>query len=154
MSQTPNATYQHNILITGAIGLLGAVVLTVGCVGVMGMGWVTPRFEQPLFVVLFFAFLGAFSVAEIPVMIFGIHKMAQSSSQAARYVAIAANLSYPLFGAVYAAPLILLTGYVWLGVGLSSLSMVRFITAIIFLPRLARSAASAKEAGNKQDGPS
>jgi hypothetical protein len=80
-------------------------------------------------------FLLVFSVAEIPVMIVAIRRMAASTNPRAKYVALLVNFGYIFFGAVYAVPFILLTGWLELGTALASLSLVRFISALIYLPK-------------------
>jgi len=76
-----------------------------------------------------------FSIIEIPVMIVGIQRIAASANPKAKYVALLVNAGYVFFAAMYAAPFILLTGNLWLGAVLAALSLVRFVTAFIFLPQ-------------------
>ena len=71
---------------------------------------------------------------EIPIMIFGMRRIATSANPKAKYVALLTNTGYTFFAAVYATPFILLTGYLWSGVAMASLSLARFISAVIFLP--------------------
>jgi hypothetical protein len=126
---------QRSIILTGLGGLVGAVILTVLCLLVMVMDWIPVFVTDPSLTWIIFLFLAVFSLAEIPVMIFGIRRIAASVNPKARYVALLANAGYPFFGAVYAAPFILLTGQLGLGTAMAALSFVRFITAVIFIPR-------------------
>jgi hypothetical protein len=122
------------VIVSGCIGLTGAVILTTLCLFIT-QGWLPVLLNSSIVVAALFLFLLAFSVAEIPVMIFGIRRIAASANPKASYLALLTTTGYVFFGAVYAAPFILLTGRVGLGVALASLSVVRFIIALIFLSR-------------------
>jgi hypothetical protein len=95
-------------------------------------------------------FLLFFSLAEIPVMIFALRRMQTSANPRARYVVWVTNFGYTLFAAIYAAPFILLAGYSRLtliaGVLMSALGLIRFLTAIIFVPK----SKSLREANEEQ----
>jgi hypothetical protein len=125
---------RNSIVLTGLIGLFGAVVLTVFCLYIMAQGWIPTLLTNPTHVWGLFLFLAAFSVAEIPIMIFGIRRIAASANPKAKYVALLTTTGYTFFAAVYATPFILLTGYLWSGVAMAALSVARFISAVIFLP--------------------
>jgi hypothetical protein len=126
-----------NIIITGAIGLIGAVILTAFCLFIMAQAWIPALVEQPVYAWGLFLFLTFFSIAEIPVMVFGIRRIAASVNPKAKYVALITIVGYTFFGAVYAAPFILLTGWLALGSALAALCLVRFISVIIYLPQAA-----------------
>ena len=81
---------------------------------------------------LLFAFLLLFSLAEIPMMVFGMRRITRRAS--ARWLAVLTNASFTFFAALYAVPLILLTGRVWVGVALAGLGLVRFVSALCFVP--------------------
>jgi hypothetical protein len=124
-----------NVVLTGLLGLIGAVIFTAFCILVMVQGWIPAILDSyPLMVWGLFLFLAVFSVAEIPVMIFGMRRMAASTHPRAKLIALVTNIGFTFFAAVYAAPFILLTGYLWAGVALAALSLARYVSAIIFLP--------------------
>jgi hypothetical protein len=125
---------RNSVVITGLIGLIGAVILTAFCLYTMAQGWIPKLLTDETYVWGLFLFLAVFSVAEIPIMIFAIRRIAASANPKAKYVALITNTGYTFFAAVYATPFILLTGYLWTGVAMASLSVARFISAIIFLP--------------------
>jgi hypothetical protein len=125
---------RNSVVITGLIGLAGAVILTALCLYTMTRGWISALLTNPTHVWGLFLFLAVFSVAEIPIMIFGMRRIATSANPRAKYVALLTNTGYTFFAAVYATPFILLTGYLWSGVAMASLSLARFISAVIFLP--------------------
>ena len=127
-----------SIVWTGLIGLAGAVILTGLCLFVMNSGWIPVLLNQPIHVYGLFAFLFFFSVIEIPVMIFAMRRMAASVNPRAKYVALITNTGYTFFAAIYAAPFILLAGQssleLAIGCFMGALSLVRFITSLVFLP--------------------
>jgi hypothetical protein len=125
---------RSSLILTGLMGLTGAVFLTVFCFFIIIGSFIPILVDQPLFVWLFFAFLLFFSIVEIPVMILGLRRIAASPTRSARQVALMVSIGYVFFAAVYAAPFILLTGWLGLGAILASLSLVRFISAVIYLP--------------------
>ncbi len=126
---------RNRIILTGLIGLVGAVILTALCLLLMGWKTIPVLVTSPIYVWGLWLFLLGFSIAEIPIMIFGIRRIATSANPRAKYVALLANSGYSFFGAVYAVPFILLTGRLGLGTALATLSFVRFASAIIFLPK-------------------
>lgn len=124
---------RFEVIASGSIGLIGAVVFTALCF-LITQRWLPLLLTSAIIVGGLFLFLIVFSLAEIPLMIYGIHRIAASANPRARYLALLTTAGYVFFGAVYAAPFILLTGRVGLGVALAGLSVVRFITALILLP--------------------
>jgi hypothetical protein len=125
---------RFEVIASGLIGLSGAVIFTALCI-LIAQQWLPVLLTSAIIVGGLFLFLIVFSLAEIPLMIFGIGRIATSANPKARYLALLTTAGYVFFGAVYAAPFILLTGRVGMGVALASLSVVRFITALIFLSR-------------------
>ncbi len=126
---------RNSLILTGAIGLVGAMFITALCIYIAAQAWVPIVISHTSYIWLFFLFLAIFSVAEIPVMIFGMRRIAMGDSPRADYLVLFTNAIYTLFAAVYAAPFIILTGGIWAGLALASLSLVRFASSIIFLPQ-------------------
>lgn len=125
---------RNSIILSGLIGLVGAVIFTALCLFIMVSDWMPVLITNDIYVLAIFLFLLVFSILEIPVMIFGIRRIANSVNPKAKYMAFLVNAGYSFFAAVYAAPVILLTGRLGLGTGLAALSFARLISAIIFLP--------------------
>jgi hypothetical protein len=125
---------RNSVVLTGLIGFIAAVILTAFCLYTMAQEWIPVILTNPTYVWVLFLFLAVFSVAEIPLMIFGIRRIAASANPKAKYVALLTNTGYTFFAAVYATPFILLTGYLWTGAAMASLSLARFVSAVIFLP--------------------
>lgn len=129
---------RRSIFWTGLTGLAGAMLLTAASLFVMIQGLIPAVLQRPLFVWGLFLFLLTFSVLEIPLMIFAMRRMAASPNPRARTVVLLTIAGYTFFAAVYALPFILLTGnsstQLTAGLLLASLSLVRFISAMVFLP--------------------
>ncbi len=123
-----------NIIITGLIGVFCAVLLTIFCILAVLQEWFPIFLSSGLYVWGFFLFLAFFSVVEIPVMIFGMRNIATNDNPKAAYIVLFTNAVYTLFAAVYAAPFILLTGGIWAGSALASLTLARFASSVFFLP--------------------
>jgi len=126
---------RNRVILTGLIGLIAAVTSTALSLAVMRWEWIPVLVTDSLFGWAIFLFLLIFSVSEIPVMIIGMRRIAASANTKARYLALLLNCGYVFFGAVYAVPYILLTGGLALGALLASLSLVRFITSLIYLSK-------------------
>jgi hypothetical protein len=126
---------RNNLILTGLIGLLGAVLLTALALLLMQANFIPILVSNSLYGWGLFLFLLFFSVVEIPVMILGMRRMAASSNPKAKYVTLAVNAGYVFFAAVYAIPFILLTGWLGWGVALAGLTVIRFVSSILFLPK-------------------
>lgn len=125
---------RNRIILTGLVGLVGAVLVTALCLFVMVWSLIPPLVTNTLYALALLLFLLFFSLAEIPIMIMGMRRIAASANPKAKYVALLVNAGYVLFAAVYAAPFILLTGWLGTGTALAALSVVRFASALIYLP--------------------
>ena len=124
-----------SVVLTGLIGLLGAVGLTALCFFIMAQGWLPRLVSRPVFLWGIFLFLAFFSIVEIPLMVYAIRRIAGGDNPRARPIAYLTNVGYVFFAGVYAAPFILLTGEMWLGAALAMLSLARLIAVIIYLPQ-------------------
>ena len=135
---------RNKIIISGGVGLLLSVLLTVASVLIRPMiidlfveqSWFAWLFSQILISWLIFLFLSATSLLEIPLMIYGIQKILANDKQSTINLALFTNGLFVFFAAVYALPNLLLSSVnqVWMGIVLSSFSFIRFGSAIIFLP--------------------
>ncbi|MFN8457377.1 MAG: hypothetical protein U0401_22420 [Anaerolineae bacterium] len=125
---------RNRVILTSLIGLVGAVLVTALCLLVMVWQIIPPPVTDTFYALGLLIFLLFFSLAEIPVMIIGMRRIAASANPKAKYVALLVNVGYVLFGAVYAAPFILLTGWLGTGTALAALSLIRFTSALIYLP--------------------
>ena len=126
---------RNNLILTGLIGLLGAVLMTALALLVMQANLIPILVSRSLYGWGLFLFLLLFSIAEIPVMIIGMRRMAASHNSKAKYVTLVVNIGYVSFAAVYAIPFILLTGWLGWGAALAGLTVIRFLSSILFLPK-------------------
>ncbi len=90
-----------------------------------------------------FALFLVISVAEIPLMIFGLNRMAAGGDRRAVRLVTVTNALFVFFAAVYGAPVILLSGRVAAGLALCALGLLRLFSALAFvkLPKNSREAA-------------
>ncbi len=125
---------RNQIWITSIIGLVGAILTMAFSLLAVSQGWVTPFITRTIFLIAIIFFLGIFSVAEIPFMIFGIRHILKSEDPRAPTLALFTNTIYVFFAGIYAAPYILLTGEFWGGLALTAIAVIRFTTSILYLP--------------------
>jgi len=119
------------------LALSGALGVVVGAALMGGGLFLWQRLgTEPLVIAwvtwLLLGFLLIFSLAEIPLMIFGMRYMGSSAS-GKRLIALV-NAAFTFFAAVYAVPFLLLTGRIGIGLALAALSLVRFAGALWFVP--------------------
>ncbi|MBI3537936.1 MAG: hypothetical protein HY070_10300 [Chloroflexi bacterium] len=115
---------KRDLFLAGLVGWLigGAIYFLVS--------WVTKYFSNLIYdqmgVTLVFAALGLIALIEIPMMIFGVQRMARGNM--ARSILAATFGFYVSFAFVYADVFIFLTGDQTLGNVLAALSLARWIS--------------------------
>lgn len=122
---------RSQLALSGALGVLGGAALIGGAVFLSQRTGLKPLVTG-WGIWLLFGFLLLFSLAEIPLMVFGMRRLTRRAF--AGWLAALTNAAFTFFAALYAAPLILLTGRVWVGVALAGLGLVRFVSALWFVP--------------------
>jgi hypothetical protein len=122
---------RSSLFLSGALGVAGGAVLT-GVALFLWRRYVVSPLVSGVGVWLLLGFLLFFSLAEIPLMIFGLRRLADSASGVR--LAILTNAAFTFFAAVYAAPFLLLTGRVKIGLALASLCLFRLASALSFVP--------------------
>lgn len=129
--------FRRRLLLTGAAGLLlcGTVALLAAWL-VLG-SLIRPPFPFPAVATLLALVLGTFSVAEIPLMVVALRRLAGEREEN-RGSVWALNVLYVGFAAVYGAPVVLLTGSLSWSLALCGLGLVRFLTSLIFIRESAR----------------
>ena len=111
-----------DLIVPGVIGLLVAAGTYAGASAVASY---LPLLFQGIGAVVVFMVLLAISLAEIPLMLYGLRQMARSSSTP-RLMLVGTYTIYVMFGSVYASIFVLLTGQVAWGLALAALCVVRF----------------------------
>jgi hypothetical protein len=122
---------RSKLALSGGLGVAGGAVLMGGAL-FLSQGAILKPLTSGLGTWALLAFLLFFSLAEIPMMIFAMRHMMGSLSS--RRLVNVTNAAFTFFAAVYAAPYLLLTGRVVIGIGLAGLSLVRFAGALWFVP--------------------
>ena len=135
----------RDLLLTGLGGLLLAALLSASAAWLMSSGTLKPPLPYPLITLLFVAVFGAFSLAEIPLMVFALRRLeierppdAGGAGRGNRPAVLGLNALYVFFAAVYGIPVMLFTGSLGWGLALCSLAVVRLVTSLCFVARPAR----------------
>ncbi len=124
--------FRRNLLLSGLGGLLGNALLTALAAWLVASETLSVLLPYPTVALLLGVVFGGFSLAEIPVMVFALRRLLVERRGNRGFV-LGLNVLYVFFAAVYAAPALLLTGSLGWGLALSSLSLLRFATSLLFL---------------------
>lgn len=117
-----------DVAIAGLIGLLfGAGIYLLASTA---STQIPVLIAHPLGVTIVGLILLAFAIAEIPVMVFGLQKIAAST--APRFFLLGTHVMYVTFGAVYAAIFVLLTSQIGWGWIIAAGILARFGTGALF----------------------
>lgn len=124
---------RNKVAVAGGIGLFSNVLLTAACY-LIRYFWLAPLLPQPKIAWILFIVLGLIALIEIPLMIFGLKKMASGSGKAANAAHFAVS-GFVFFAAVYALPNLLLTNFsqIWMGLILAGTGLLRFGASVFFL---------------------
>jgi hypothetical protein len=122
---------RSQLALSGGIGLAGGVALMGGALFLLARTGLEPLVTGWVAWLLLAGVLG-FSLAEIPVMVFGMRQMASGTS--GNRLIVVTNAAFTSFAAVYAVPFLVLTGRVGIGIALAGLGLVRFFSALWFVP--------------------
>jgi hypothetical protein len=134
---------RRDLLLTGLAGLLLAALLASTAAWLVTSGTLKPPLSSPIFSWMFAVVFGAFSVLEIPLMVFAMRRLELerrpqpgSAGQGNRPAVLGLNALYVLFAAVYALPVMLFTGSLSWGLALCSLAVVRLAASFFFVGRV------------------
>ena len=111
-------------LIANAVFFSGAALVQRTLLPPLFSGWMAA-------VLLLFCLL--LSVAEIPIMVLALRKLAADPKRKSPVLLALTNALYVFFAAVYASLVVLLTGQVGPGLGLSGLGIVRLASSLILV---------------------
>jgi hypothetical protein len=126
------STFRRSLLASGLGGLLACGLLAALGTWLVTSGTIEVLLPHRLLVLLMGLILGAFSLAEIPMMVFALRRLAVER-QGNRGLVIGLNVFYVFFAAVYGLPVLLLTGNLAWGLTLCGFGLLRFITSLIFV---------------------
>jgi len=124
--------FSRDLMLSGLGGLLAcglAVALSLWLVESTILG---PPLPHPLITLLLIITLGGFSLAEIPLMVFALRRLAAERSGNPGLI-WGLNGLYVFFAAIYGVPVLLITGNVGSGLALCGLAFVRFATSLLFV---------------------
>ncbi len=120
-------TLRSRLVLSGLAGIVGGAALMGGALFVSQRSGLTPLVTGRWTLALL-GFVLFFSLAEIPMMIYALRRLTASASGVGPAMLI--NAAFTFFGAVYAAPFLLLTGLVEVSLALAGLCLVRLAGAL------------------------
>jgi hypothetical protein len=124
--------FHRYLLLSGLAGLLACALLSSVAAWLVTNETVKPLLSFPVATLLFALVFGAFSLAEIPMMVFAMRRLLAERRE--NYgVVLGLNTLYVFFAAVYGVPVLLLTGSIGWGLALCSLALIRFVASFIFV---------------------
>jgi hypothetical protein len=138
-------TLRRDLLLTGLGGLLLAALLAAGAAWLVASHTLKPPLPWPLITGLLAAIFGAFSLAEIPLMVYAMRRLELERRPVVggvgrdnRAAVLGLNALYVFFAAVYGIPVMLFTGSLGVGLVLCSLALVRLAASLFFVARPAK----------------
>lgn len=120
--------FHARLLLGGFAGLLLAGLATGLGLGLLAAGVVKPPFSWLPLTLVLVVILGGFSLAEIPLMVFALRRLA-AERQGNLGAVVSLNALYVAFAVVYGLPVLLLTGDRTWGLLLCGLSLVRLASS-------------------------
>lgn len=124
--------FRRNLLLSGLGGLLACGFMAGISTWLVVYGIINPPLPFPMVALLTAFVFAGFSLAEIPIMVFGMRRLVVERPDNKRVV-LGLNTLYVFFAAVYGVPVLLLTGSVGWALALCGLGLLRFATSMIFV---------------------
>lgn len=126
------SSFGRRLVVTGSLGLLACAGIVGLASGLVMSGLVKPMLPYPPLTVILVVILGGFSLAEVPLMVYILRRLALERS-ANRAAVHGLHALYVCFAGVYAAPVPLLTGNITWGLILGSLAVPRLVASLLFV---------------------
>jgi hypothetical protein len=124
--------FHRNLLLSSFGGLLACGLVAAASAWLIHSSTVTPPLPyRPITLLLVTAF-GAFSLAEIPLMVLAMRRLVAERPENLGFT-WGLNSLYVFFAAVYGVPILFITGSSGWGLALCGLGLVRFATSLIFV---------------------
>ena len=124
--------FRRNMLLSGLGGLFVCGLVTAIAIWLLTSGAFAAPLPYPAVTLLFIMIFGAFSIAEIPMMVYAMRRLV--IERKGNYgVVIGLNAVYVSFAGVYALPVFLFTGSVLGGLALSALGIVRLVASLLLV---------------------
>lgn len=129
---TTRSRFRLHLWLSNLLGLLACAGLTALCLA-LAQSKIPPLLSAfPLIVALLALMMGAFSIAEIPLMVFAMRRLALER-QNNRWTVLGLNALFVFFAGVYAAPLLLLASNPLWGLALAALALIRLGASGLFV---------------------
>jgi hypothetical protein len=124
--------FRRNLLLSGLAGLLACGLMAGISTWLVAYGIINPPLPFPIVASLTALVFAGFSLAEIPIMVFGMRRLLVERRDN-QHVVLGLNTLYVFFAAVYGVPVLLLTGSVGWALALCGLGLLRFATSMFFV---------------------
>jgi hypothetical protein len=131
---------RRNLVWSGLAGLLACGLLALLAVWLAKDGVIKALLPYPAIILLLVLVFGAFSVAEIPMMVFAMRRLLVERRASVSHkrrgnegFVLGMNALFVFFAAVYGAPVLVLTGSLGWGLALCALGIVRLAASLIFV---------------------
>ncbi len=126
------ASFRRYLVLSGIGGLLANGALAAGATWLVSSGTIAALLPYPTVTLLLTLILGGFSLAEMPMMVLVMRRLAVERRGNVGFV-LGLNALFVFFAAVYGAPVLLITGNLWWGLGLCGLGVVRLAASLLFV---------------------
>jgi hypothetical protein len=132
MGKGAESRFRTYLLLSGLAGLLLGGLATGLGLGLLGSGIIKAPFSWWPVTLLLVVILGGFSVAEVPLMVFALRRLA-AERRGNRGAVLGLNVVFVAFAVVYGLPVLLLTGARLWGLLLCGLSLVRLASSQLWV---------------------
>lgn len=124
--------FRRHLLLSGLGGMLACGLLLAVSIWLVAAGILEPPLPLLAVTLLVGIVFGAFSLAEIPMMIFAMRRLALERPENHSAV-FGINALFVFFAAIYGVPVLLLTGSTGWALVLCAFGLVRFATSLAFI---------------------
>ena len=124
--------FRRRLLLSGLAGLLACTLLAAVAAWLVTGGRVKAPLPYPAVILLFTLIFGGISLAEIPMMVFAMHRLLVER-KGNHGLVLGLNALFVFFATVYGVPVLLFTGSLAWGLALCALGIVRFLSSLLFV---------------------
>lgn len=126
------ARFRRHLLLSGVGGLLAEGALVTIAAWLVRSGTIPALLPYPIVALLLALVLGGFSLAEVPMMVLAMRRLAAERRDNVGFV-LGLNALFVFFAAVYGVPVLLLTGNLGWGLGLCGLGIGRLAASLLLV---------------------
>jgi hypothetical protein len=124
--------FRRRLLLSGLAGLVAGAALAALATWLIAGGLIKAPLPYPSVTVVAALALGGLSLAEIPLMVLAIRRLAARQPNN-RALALGLNAVFVFFAAVYGLPVLLVTGSLGWGLALCALALARLLAGLLFV---------------------